>query len=81
MVRNLSKRIEVVTPILAKEPKRRLWEFLDICLSDKRQAWVLDTNGTYSQLRPDGEGSSSGAEELGTHRAMMDLASSYCGDC
>jgi len=66
---------------LAKEPKRRLWEFLDICLSDKRQAWVLDTNGTYSQLRPDGEGSSTEAEALGTHRGMMDLASSYCGDC
>jgi polyphosphate kinase len=81
MVRNLSKRIEVATPILAKEPKRRLWEFLDICLRDKRQVWVLDTNGTYSQLRPDGEGSSTGAEALGTHRAMMDLASSYCGDC
>jgi polyphosphate kinase len=81
MVRNLSKRIEVATPILAKEPKRRLWEFLDICLSDKRQAWVLDSNGTYSQLRPDGEGSSTGAEAPGTHRAMMDLASSYCGDC
>jgi polyphosphate kinase len=81
MVRNLSKRIEVATPILAKEPKRRLWEFLDICLTDKRQAWVLDTNGTYSQLRPDGEGSSTGAEALGTHKAMIDLASSYCGDC
>ena len=81
MVRNLSKRIEVATPILAKEPKRRLWEFLDICLSDKRQAWVLDGNGTYSQLQPNGEGSSTGAEALGTHMAMMGLASSYCGVC
>ena len=81
MVRNLSKRIEVATPILAREPKRRLWEFLDICLSDKRQAWVLDANGTYSQLRPDGESSSTEAVAAGTHSAMMGLASSYCGDC
>jgi polyphosphate kinase len=81
MVRNLSKRIEVATPILAEEPKRRLWEFLDICLRDKRQAWVLDLNGTYSQLRPDGESNSAGAEVVGTHKAMMDLAGSYCAGC
>jgi polyphosphate kinase len=78
MVRNLSKRIEVATPIVADEPKRRLWEFLDICLRDKRQAWVLDFNGTYSQLRPDGEDSSDSTEAGGTHKATMDLARSYC---
>ena len=41
MRRNLSKRIEVVTPVLAHGPRKRLWEILDICLRDGRQAWVL----------------------------------------
>ena len=34
MYRNLSKRVEVVTPIFAHGPRKRLWEFLDICLRD-----------------------------------------------
>src|SRR6202000_1625172 len=41
MTRNLSKRIEVVTPVLADGPRHRLWTILDVCLRDTRQAWVL----------------------------------------
>ena len=52
MFRNLSKRIEVVTPIFAAGPKQRLWEILDICLRDQREAWVLEPDGKYEQLRP-----------------------------
>jgi polyphosphate kinase len=77
MYRNLSKRVEVVTPILAREGKEKLWEILDIYLRDRRQAWVLGEDGTYSQLRP-GIGSEDGAvdgpEALGTHAALMALA-------
>ena len=45
MFRNLSKRIEVVTPVFAAGPKQRLWEILDICLRDQREAWVLEPDG------------------------------------
>jgi polyphosphate kinase len=72
MYRNLSKRVEVVTPILAAESKQKLWEVLDVCLRDRRQAWVLGADGVYSQLRPD-EGAE-GAEAQGTDAALMDLA-------
>ena len=54
MHRNLSKRIEVVAPVLATGAKGRLWEILDICLRDQRQAWILGQDGKYSQLQPDG---------------------------
>src|SRR6202000_3240381 len=47
MFRNLSKRIEVVTPIFAEDLKQRLWEILDICLRDRRLAWVLGPDGNY----------------------------------
>jgi polyphosphate kinase len=77
MFRNLSKRVEVVTPVLAREWKEKLWEVLDICLRDRRQAWVLGVDGAYSQLHP-GIGAESvgaaGPETLGTHAALMDLA-------
>jgi polyphosphate kinase len=72
MFRNLSKRVEVVTPVLAPESKQKLWEVLDICLRDRRQAWVLGSDGVYSQLRP-AEGDQ-GAEALGTDTMLMDLA-------
>jgi polyphosphate kinase len=52
MFRNLSKRVEVVTPVLARESKEKLWKILDICLRDRRQAWVLGVDGAYSQLQP-----------------------------
>jgi polyphosphate kinase len=72
MFRNLSKRIEVVTPIFAAGPKQRLWEILDICLRDQREAWVLDGEGKYEQLRP--ASGSIGPEANGTHQTLMNLA-------
>jgi polyphosphate kinase len=72
MFRNLSKRIEVVTPVFASGPKQSLWEILDLCLRDQRQAWVLGVDGKYVQLHP--EEGASGPEGLGTHQTLMDLA-------
>jgi len=72
MFRNLSKRVEVVTPILARESKVKLWEILDIYLRDRRQAWELGEDGAYSQLRPaDG---ADGPEALGAHATLMEHA-------
>jgi polyphosphate kinase len=65
MFRNLSKRVEVVTPVLADGPKQALWQFLDICLRDQRQAWILGNDGTYQQLQ--------GADDIGTHQTVMNL--------
>ncbi|HZD47201.1 MAG TPA: polyphosphate kinase 1 [Silvibacterium sp.] len=72
MFRNLSKRIEVVTPVLASGPKDRLWEILDINLRDRRQAWVLGPDGKYTQLHPDD--GATGPEAVGTHETLMNLA-------
>jgi polyphosphate kinase len=70
MYRNLSKRIEVVTPIFAAALKERLWTILDICLHDQRQAWELNCDGTYKQLLPN---ENAGCEALGTHARLMEL--------
>ncbi len=75
MFRNLSRRIEVVTPVLADKLRQRLWAILDVCLRDHRQAWTLGMDGTYTQLRPTG---TSGAEEsMGTHLALMNRARAH----
>jgi polyphosphate kinase len=71
MFRNLSKRIELVTPVFSVAAKKRLWECLDICLRDERQAWELATDGSWQRVRSEGSRDSSGP---GTHQLLMNLA-------
>jgi polyphosphate kinase len=71
MFRNLSRRVEVVTPVTSPGPKQKLWEILDICLRDRRQAWILKSDGSYVQLRP--EGADAASEAVGTHATLMKL--------
>ena len=80
MFRNLSKRIEVVTPIYAATAKAKLWEVLDILLRDRRQAWALDAEGRYAQLRPENEGGDDRPENIGTQAGLMKLTASRIGD-
>ena len=77
MFRNLSKRVEVVTPVFALSGRQRLWECLDVCLRDQRQAWVLGADGAWSQLQPESEGE--GPEVIGTHAVLMNLARARAG--
>jgi polyphosphate kinase len=69
--------VEVVTPVLAKEAKEKLWEILEVCLQDRRQSWMLQEDGTYLRLeRGDaapGDGND-GPAALGTHAFLMELA-------
>jgi polyphosphate kinase len=69
MFRNLSRRIEVVTPVLAAASKKRLWEILEINLHDRRQAWILDAEGSYSRIED-----AMADESSGTHSELMQLA-------
>jgi polyphosphate kinase len=67
MYRNLSGRIEIVTPVTASTPKQRLWEILDVCLRDRRLAWILGKDGHYTRE------TDSGSDGLGVHRELMEL--------
>jgi len=70
MFRNLSHRVEVVTPVIARSGREKLWEILDLSLRDRRQAWTMDSDGGYTQLHPRDD--SSGPERQGTHEALME---------
>lgn len=72
MFRNLSRRIEVVTPVTDPMGKEKLWEVLRICLRDQRHAWVLEPGGSYHQLAPRETGT--GPEAVGTHETLMELS-------
>jgi len=71
MYRNLSRRVEVVTPVTALGLKERLWEILDICLRDRRQAWLLDGDGRYARVCSDGAAEAD--DSTATHAILMEL--------
>jgi polyphosphate kinase len=71
MYRNLSERVEAAVPIDNRKLRARLWEILDICLTDRRNAWELRPEGAYEQLLPDAGDST--VEHEGTHMTMMRL--------
>ena len=71
MRRNLSERVEAVTPVEAAPLRARLWEVLEVMLRDHRQAWDMRPDGSYVQRRP-AEGGT-GPEAVGTHQTLMDL--------
>lgn len=69
MTRNLSRRVEAVTPIEDEKLMKQLEEILGIMLSDNRQAWELQADGTYVQRQaPEGQ------KEQSTHKILMSMA-------
>ncbi len=66
MYRNLLHRVEAVVPIEEPALRERLWEILQTCLQDRRQAWDLNCGGRYVQRQPE-DGSQAG----GTHDLIM----------
>jgi polyphosphate kinase len=69
MDRNLSRRVEAVTPVRVRHLRERLWEDLVVQLEDRRNAWQMQPDGTYVQLHA-GAGDSDVARE-GTHVIHM----------
>jgi polyphosphate kinase len=67
MYRNLLNRVEVITPIQIRAHRERLWEILQIMLNDHRQAWDMQSDGTYIQRTP------RGPEDIGTHQQLINL--------
>jgi polyphosphate kinase len=55
MPRNFDRRVEAVAPADDPALHPRLQSLLQTCLSDNRQAWDLDADGTWRQRIPVGE--------------------------
>jgi polyphosphate kinase len=68
MHRNLHARIELATPIERAPHKERIWENLQIMLQDRRQAWLMQPDGTYVLMRPE-----TAEQEEGAHDRLMRL--------
>ena len=69
MDRNLSRRVEAVAPVRVRHLRERLWEDLTVQLEDRRNAWQMQPDGSYVQLRA--EESDSEVAREGTHVTHM----------
>jgi polyphosphate kinase len=72
MYRNLSRRVEAAVPIDAIPLRERLWEILETCLADCRQAWEMLADGRYVQRQPDStDAEPADRKNIGTHAWLM----------
>ena len=74
MTRNLSRRVEAVTPIESPEIFSDLQEILGVMLADNRKAWELRSDGVYVQRKPKKD-----EEERSTHDTFMEMALQSAG--
>ena len=73
MKRNLESRVEVVTPVEDPALQQELGAILDIQLGDRRNAWDMQSDGSYIQRQPEG-GERAGAQDRLIQRAEERLA-------
>ena len=66
MYRNLNNRVELVVPVEDAAARQRLWQTLEILLNDRRQAWDMQSDGSYVQRQPQDP-----VIDLGTHALIM----------
>jgi polyphosphate kinase len=71
MERNLSHRVEAITPVEAPPLRQRLWQILQVMLQDHREAWDMQADGSYIQRLPPADAPPDGPETLGTHETLM----------
>jgi polyphosphate kinase len=65
MPRNLDRRIEAVSPVNDPAHRQTLREVLLLMWQDNRQAWELESDGSYRQRHP-----APGEPERATHRLL-----------
>ncbi len=71
MHRNLTNRVEAACPITDPDARRRLWELLQILLHDRRNAWRMNPDGSYTHLSPPSSAAPGSPEAIGTFASLM----------
>ncbi len=73
MTRNLDRRVEAITPIDDPAIAKDLQEILGILMSDNRQAWELQSDGSYIQRKPTESEPERSAQNILTEMALNTL--------
>jgi polyphosphate kinase len=69
MTRNLSARVEAITPVEEALHKDKILEILETMLEDHRQGWEMKSDGNYVRKK-----TAAAAKEIGTHAILMQKA-------
>jgi polyphosphate kinase len=71
MPRNLDHRIEVLTPVEDARLQHEISTIFETLLGDRTQAWVLDSDGSWTRLRPERRGTKRGSHAVLMRRARL----------
>ena len=69
MKRNLSRRVETITPVVDPAIRQELLEILDVYASDNSSAWDCGPDGAYRRRRPQAGEPRRAAQEIFIERA------------
>ena len=64
--KSLFKRVEVMVPIMPKNLKNQLWQYLNLCINDNRNLWELESDGSYTQRKM-------GKKEINSQRILQSV--------
>jgi len=70
MSRNLNDRVEVASPVDDREARRRLLRVLEINEADQRNAWALQPDGSYIDIKPEPDADPDSPAVLGTFETL-----------
>jgi polyphosphate kinase len=71
MYRNLNDRVECITPVRDPVARGRLQHVVDVMLADRRNAWDLTPDGSYTRAVPPADADPNSAAALGTFETLM----------
>jgi polyphosphate kinase len=69
MDRNLSRRVEAVAPVENRALREPLWEVIQVQLADQRNAWLMQSDGSYVRILPAARATKVARE--GSHVTLM----------
>lgn len=71
MYRNLSARMEALTPVNDRDARKRIIHIMEVMFADRRHAWDLGSDGTYVRRTPSAADAPDSDATLGTFEVMM----------
>lgn len=70
MKRNISQRVEVITPVTDLNARKRLLRMIEVNLADRHDAWRMDAQGVWHQLTHAEGAAEDSVEVIGTFATL-----------
>ena len=71
MYRNLNNRVETACPVSSRPARARLLRIIQVMAADRRGAWELGQDGSYTARPPSQDAPADAPEALGTFETLM----------